>query len=275
MEARPPPPARAVPRTVALRVLTCGRLRPRRPHLLHQLQHRQGHRHPHGRLPAEAVRPDYQERSAKKPSWRASRPPCATTSTGSPGSGDGSAPAEQTQRLDALEQDAPAPGRSRARPHRHPRRRPAERHRRDPRRPRAAAQRPGHPPAGPPGRGQRALAGRRRGHPGHGPAADLHQRGALRRQHPDPPGPGLLAAVQDHGGRATRRSCARRSTTPRRSRTTSCTCRRTVSAGRSTQRRTTLPGYTGTVDLHYAKPVNRPLCGPVAGERLAKRGTPR
>ena len=31
-----------------------------------------------------------------------------------------------------------------------------------------------------------------------GPAADLHQRGALRRQHPDPPGPRLLAAVQDH-----------------------------------------------------------------------------
>ena len=44
---------------------------------------------------------------------------------------------------------------------------------------------------------------------------DLHQRGPLRRQHPDPAGPGLLPALRHHGHRRPRRRCARRSTPTR------------------------------------------------------------
>ena len=50
--------------------------------------------------------------------------------------------------------------------------------------------------------------GRRRRRAGHGPAADRHERGPLRRQHPDPGGARLLPAVRRSPRSATRRSCS-------------------------------------------------------------------
>ena len=69
---------------------------------------------------------------------------------------------------------------------------------------RRRARRPRRPPAGRAGRRQRAVARRRRGDDAAGPAGHLDQRGALRRQHPPPAGPGLLAALPDHRDRRTR-----------------------------------------------------------------------
>ena len=56
-------------------------------------------------------------------------------------------------------------------------------------------------------------ARRRRGDADHGPAGDRHQRGPLRRQHPDPAGPGLLPAVHDHRHRRPGAAAPRRWTT--------------------------------------------------------------
>ena len=105
----------------------------------------------------------------------------------------------------------PHPG-ARAGPAGHPRRRQARRWRgagrRRPRRLR-------HPPAGRAVGRQRAVGGRRRGDDAPGPAGRLDQRGAVRRQHADPPGPGLLPALRHHRHRQPRRDALARSTPTR------------------------------------------------------------
>ena len=62
-------------------------------------------------------------------------------------------------------------------------------------------------------RGQRAVGRRRRGDADHGPAGHRDQRRALRRQHADPAGPGLLPAVRRSPRSATPTGSTRRSTT--------------------------------------------------------------
>nr|WP_257908852.1 hypothetical protein [Janibacter limosus] len=54
------------------------------------------------------------------------------------------------------------------------------------------------------GRRQRPVARRCRGDADHGPAGHLHQCGPMRRQHPDPPGSRVLAALHDHRHRRPR-----------------------------------------------------------------------
>lgn len=92
-------------------------------------------------------------------------------------------------------------------------------------------------------------------YPGHGPAADLHQCRALRRQHPDPAGSGLLTpykitAVGDPDSlkKALDNSPAIQNY---------LLYVKAYGLGWKVDEReaVTLPGYSGTVDLHYAKPV--------------------
>ena len=109
-------------------VLDGCRVRPRRADLRDQLQHRQGHQYPHGRLAAEALRPHPGAQPQERRARRVHRGAPRTTSTPSP-SATTAAPRPRTP--------SSAPWRRPRAPQkltgqaltRHPQRRPAERHR--------------------------------------------------------------------------------------------------------------------------------------------------
>ena len=99
------------------------------------------------------------------------------------------------------------------------------------------------------------LGGAERDHD-HGPADHLHHRHQVRRPDGDPARRAVLPAVPDQGGRRPDRACWRRWTARTTSTPTAPWPTPTASATRSpAPANLDLPGYEGTLELRYAKPL--------------------